>query len=281
MTLRPRTSRPTSRTTRLRNLLDTEERQQLAVTVGFVVVIAAVILILLGAVGLSWYNDNLRPLGRVGSTEIGPQQLRDRVAIEQWRINRDQGRVTQAQINHELTAEEAQTRLTDLDSQLTALQTGGLDDLIDLLYQSQLAPTEGITVTATDVDARVTKEFAGVERRHVLAIFVAPTAADATAGPTAAERKAALDRAEQALAALNSGRSFADVAREFSTDLSSHNGGDFGVVSEQGVADPAWGTALFKLPQGGTTGRDPRGRRHLSDRTGHRNHPSGGGAGPA
>lgn len=254
MTLRPRTTRPTSRTTRLRHLFEGEERQQLAVTVLFIAVIAAVILILLGAVALAFYNDNLRPLGRVGSTEIGPQQLRDRVAIEQWRISRDQGRVTQAQINKELDATQAQARLTALDTRLQALQTSGLEDLIDLIYQSQLAPAEGITVADSQVDAQVAKEFTGVERRHVLAIFVKPTAADATAGTTAAERKAALDKAQQALAALNAGTPYADVARQFSTDVSSQNGGDFGVISEQGVVDPAWGTELFKLPLGGTTG---------------------------
>jgi parvulin-like peptidyl-prolyl isomerase len=242
-----------SRTTRIRGLFEGEERQQLAVTVFFIAVIVAVILILLGAIGVGWYNDNIRPVARVGQTEIGPQLLRDRTALERWRISRDDSRITQAQINAELTAEEAQARKDMLDQRAQALTTDGLEDLVDLLYQSQLASVEGITVSDADVDARIADDFAGIERRHVLELVVKPTAADAESGPSAAERSAALDKAEAALAQIQSGRPFGDVAREFSTDPTGLNGGDIGVVSETGVADQPFSEELFKLDQPGPT----------------------------
>ena len=235
-------------------MFDGEERQQAAVTVLFVLVIAAVVLILLGAVALAYYNDNLRALARVGSMEIGTPLLRDRIELQQWRINREGNRLTEASINLEIDSATLTARASELEQRRQALQTTGLEDLIDDIYQSQLAVTEGITVTDADVDARVAEELAGVERRHVLGILVKPVASEGEdASPTISESRAALERAEAALAALESGRDFADVAREFSSHPSAQTGGDFGMVSRIGAPDAEWGAELFKLAVGETT----------------------------
>ena len=144
-------------------MFDGEERQQAAVTVLFVLVIAAVVLILLGAVALAYYNDNLRPLARVGQVEIGTPLLRDRIELEQWRINREGNRLTEASLNLEIDAETMAARVADLEQRSEGLATNGLEDLIDDIYQSQLAVTEGITVTEAEVEARVAAE---VRRRR-------------------------------------------------------------------------------------------------------------------
>ena len=47
-----------ARRMRFRRMFEGEERQQAAVTLLFVAVIAAVVLILLGVIGLAWYNAN-------------------------------------------------------------------------------------------------------------------------------------------------------------------------------------------------------------------------------
>ena len=98
MTLRTRRPQGGIRT-RLARLTETEERQQTLVTALFIGAIALVLLILVGAFLLSWYNDNLRPLARVGSVEVQPQQVRDYLNLEQFRIARDEARLTQAQID--------------------------------------------------------------------------------------------------------------------------------------------------------------------------------------
>ncbi|MEX2546248.1 MAG: peptidylprolyl isomerase [Chloroflexota bacterium] len=255
MTLRARTTRPTSRRTRLRRLFEGEERQQAVVTALFALVIAAVVLILLAVVGLAWYRDNVQPLARVGSLEVGPQLLRDRVELEQWRINLQSNRLAQANIDREIDAETLAARQSELDQRANALTTTALDDLIDVIYQSQLASAEGVTVSDADVDTRFAEEFAGVERRHVLVVVVEPIAAEGEeASPTIAERRIALERAGAALAAVQSGREWADVAREFSTDESAQIGGDLGFSSEVAVSDASLGNELFNLAAGGTTG---------------------------
>lgn len=239
---------------RLGRLVEGDERQQLVVTALFIAAIAAVVLILIGAVGVAWYNDNLRPLARVGSVEIGPQLLKDRLSVEQWRIERDQGRVTQAQINGEIDAQTAQARVAALVQQAQDLATTGLDDLIDTIYQSQLAAEEGIAVSDADVEQRLQTELVGIERRHAWAIVIEPQAADEVAGPTVIERRAALYRAEVALAQLRGGTEWTAVARNFSTDPSAPTGGDLGLISLAAVDDEDFGADLFKLDQGATTG---------------------------
>jgi parvulin-like peptidyl-prolyl isomerase len=252
MSLRVRRQKVSIRS-RLGRLVETEERQNFLVSALFVTAIVVTLLILVGAIALAWYNDNLRPLARVGSVEVGPQLLRDRLNLEQWRINRERDRITQAVIDGEIDSATAQSLNTALDQQLQGLGATGLDDLVDIIFQSQLAAQEGIGVAASDIDARLADELAGVEQRHVLAITVEPQAADEEAGPTFDERRAALARAEEALAEVNSGRAWGDVAPEFSTDDDVANGGDLGLVTPASVGDQVFASALFDLEQGATT----------------------------
>ena len=253
MSLRVRRQKVSIRS-RLGRLVETEERQNFLVSALFVTAIVVTLLILVGAIALAWYNDNLRPLARVGSVEVGPQLLRDRLNLEQWRINRERDRITQAVIDGEIDSATAQSRNAALDQQLQGLGQTGLDDLVDIIFQSQLAAQEGIGVAESDIDARLADELAGVEQRHVLAITIEPQAADEEAGPTFDERRAALARAEEALAEINSGRAWADVAAEFSTDDGAANGGDLGLVTPASVGDQVFASELFDLEQGGTTG---------------------------
>jgi parvulin-like peptidyl-prolyl isomerase len=239
--------------TRLGRLFDTEERQQATVTALFALAIVATIVTLVGAVGLAWYNDNLRPLARVGSVEIKPEQARDRAQFELWRIQRDENRIQQAQINGEIDAQTAAALAEALQQRREQLSTSGLEDLIDLIFASQLAVEEGITITDADVDARLAEDLATLEKRHVLEITVKPTIADPENGASLTEREAALARAEEALAKVNSGADWAATAHEYSNADSEPAGGDLGLITIQKVADVQFGQALFELPLNGTT----------------------------
>jgi parvulin-like peptidyl-prolyl isomerase len=253
MTLRTRRPEGGIRT-RLGRLTETDEKQQALVTVLFIVTIIAVVLILLGAVAVGWYNDNLRPLGKVGSVEISPQLMKDSIRLEQWRISRDESRITQAQIDGTLDATTAQSQLSALDTRTQNLSTTALDTLIDRIYQSQLATDEGITTSTNDIDAKYQQETSDPEQRHVLAIAVEPQAADATNGPTPSEAHAALDKATQALADLQAGKDWAEVAKQYGTDAKSQAGGDLGLITQLAISDQEFGNELFRLDQNATTG---------------------------
>jgi parvulin-like peptidyl-prolyl isomerase len=253
MTIRTRRPERVGVRARLGRLVETEERQQATVTILFIATIAVVALILLGAIGVGWYNENLRALGKVGSVEIGPAMLRDKVRLETYRINRDEGRVTQAQIAGQLTADEADAKNQALQTRSSNLATTALDTLVDSIYQSQLAPDNGVSVADTDIQAAYEQEISDPEQRHVYITAIAPQAADEAAGPTAGERSAARDKANQALADLQAGKDFGQVAQTYGTDDKSRAGGDYGTVAQIAIGDETLGDELFKLPPGGTT----------------------------
>lgn len=254
MTYRPRRQSRPGIGSRIRRLFEGEERQQATVTALFIGAIIVVVLALVGSVALAWYNDNLRPLARVGSQDIPPQLMRDRVELVTWRISRDQDRVTVALQNGEIDQATAASRAQALQDELDALGTSGLEDLIDMVYQSQLAPAEGINVSPDQVDALLAEEFAGVEKRHMWEIVVKPVAADPAEGPTATEQRHALEQAQAALAAINAGTDWATVAHEYSNGDSEPAGGDLGVATANKVIDLEFQRQLFELPLNGTTG---------------------------
>jgi parvulin-like peptidyl-prolyl isomerase len=72
-------------------------------------------------------------------------------------------------------------------------------------------------------------------------------------GPSEAQRAAAWTSAQEALAALQAGRPFDQVARQYSTDASATDGGNYGYITASDPVDPAWIKALFALPLNGTT----------------------------
>ena len=254
MTIRTRRPERVGIRTRVGRAFEGEDRQQALVTLLFIAVIGVVVLILVGAVALAWYNDNLRPVAKVGSMDIPPQMLRDDVKLEQWRIARDEDRITQAQIEGTLDNDTAQAQISALDQQAQDLTTSALDNLIDGVYQSQLAADQGISVSEDDISAALDDETSAAEQRHVYVVTVEPQAADTTTGPTLAERQTALDAAQQALADLQAGKDFSTVAAQYGTDDKSKSGGDLGSVTQLSISDPQLATELFKLDQGGTTG---------------------------
>lgn len=253
MTVRPRRPRFGIRA-RLEHLVDTDERQQATVTIAFIVTIAAVILILVGAVGYGWYKDNLEPVGKVGNADIPPSLLKADIAFQTWRISRDEDRITQANVAQQIDNDTASTKTTDLETQASDLSTSAVDGLVDEMYQSQLAQGQGIGVSDADIDARYQQEVSDAEQRHVLVIAVAPTAADATNGPTYGERSAALDKITQALTAVTAGQDWATAAKQFGTDTISQQGGDMGTIPQLSISDTEFGTEVFALANNGITG---------------------------
>ncbi len=254
MTVRTRRTEKVGVRARLGGLVDTEERQQAVLTILFIGTIVVVALIFIGALSVGWYNDNLRSLGKVGGTEISPQMLRDNINLEQWRISRDEGRITQAQIAGTIDSDTATSKTDALNTKSQNLSTTALDTLVDQIYQSQLAPTSGVNVTDADIDARYQQEISSAEQRHVYVVAIEPQAADATNGPTTTERQAADDKASQALADLNAGKDFSEVAKTYGTDAKSQAGGDLGSVTELSISDDTFGQLLWQLPLNGTTG---------------------------
>jgi parvulin-like peptidyl-prolyl isomerase len=248
MTLR---ARPTPRPRR-RTHWQNEERTQFLVTIGFIVVVVLVLLALAGAVGADFFNRHLKSVAKVENTDITVDQWADRAKLDSFRISRATARIRDAIAAGELDATAGRTKIDELSTKQQSVTTDSLEELIDLTYQGYLAAARSLTVTPDEVTAAQTKEASLPERRKVLAIFVEPKAA-AAGNPTPVESEAALTDAQKALADLNAGKPFADVARQYSTDASKDRDGDYGSMTSTNATDPEWVKALFELPSGGTT----------------------------
>ena len=284
-----------------------DQRQQLIVTLGFIVVIAVGVLMLGGVVLATYYGDHLAAVATIDGTAISKDQWNDRQVVDQYRYALLEQQITSAVNNGQLDQATADQEMQYVQQQVAAIPTTAVDELIDAVLQQKLAAQKGVTVTQADVDAQLTKEATTPEQRKVLAIFVAPgespaasvspdvspgvsaspatgasaapnatpasspaatasapaaspasastapSASDVPSGPTAAQKATAKSLAEQALAALDAGKSFDQVATEYSTDASATDGGNYGYVYATDTVDEAWIKALFSLSLNGTT----------------------------
>jgi parvulin-like peptidyl-prolyl isomerase len=244
--------RPATRQRRRLSLGD-EDRRTFLVNAGFAAVIGGLVVLLIGAFAWTYYEQNLRPVARVGNVELRPDMVLDRLELLRLRIDREQRRLRQAVVDGEIDTAIAAQRTQALQAELDELEAQSEEGLIDLIFQAQLAAERDITISEADIDARLAEESAGVERRHVHVIAVEPETTDDELGPTYSERNAARERAAAALAELAAGRPFAEVAAEYSTDPSAANGGDLGLISRSNSLDETLLEEAFKLAEGGTT----------------------------
>jgi parvulin-like peptidyl-prolyl isomerase len=240
-------------TRKRRSHLDSEERTQFWVTLGFLAIIGLAILVLGGAVAAGYYNDHFKVVARVNGTEINRDQWRQAQQIEAFRLQEGESRIRESLAAGTIDQATAQSRMDELNQRSQELETRSIEDLIDLDLQAGLARSEGLSASAADVDVALDKESSTPELRKVLAIFVTPETDPATGQSTAEQETAAKEKADQALAKLKAGDDFAAVAREYSTDASRDRGGEYGFLDKDNPTDPAWVEELFALDEGGTT----------------------------
>lgn len=240
-------------TTRRRFSLPDEDRRTFLVNAAFVAIIVALLVVLAGVFAWTYYEQNLRPVASVGGVEIRPDMVVDRQQLAQRRIDRERARLRQAVVAGEIDQATHDLRRDQLEAELNELGASAEENLIDLIFQSQLASERGISVNEEDVDARQAEQLAGVERRRVQMVVIEPEAAE-EGSPTYREREQARLRAAEALAALEAGATFAEVAQEYGTDQSAAPDGELGVVSSFNQLDDAFREELFELEQGELTG---------------------------
>jgi parvulin-like peptidyl-prolyl isomerase len=244
--------RPSVRPAR-RTHLDAEERQQFLVTVGFLLVIGAAILLLGGAVALGYYNDHLKPVATVNGTGITQDAWIERTRIELFRIQQDEARVREAVAAGELDPTQASRQQSDLEGRQQSAPGIAIEDLIDLTFLEGIGSERGISVTDADVDAAIAEEAAGSERRRVQMIAITPKLVGNAPVPTGEAVAEAEQKAQDALAELESGTTFGQVAVDFNTDPSSGSG-QLGAITEEYPLEPLFREAVFALEEPGNTG---------------------------
>lgn len=226
---------------------DTRDRRNFYLNLGFGLAVVAAIVILGIAVALSYYNDHLAPVGSVNGQSITKDELRDRTAIESWRLEVEQRRVNTQAAAGQLTQAQAELRTQQIDQARQQVIANSLEKIIDNRIQAKLAADEGVTVADPDIDAKLLEEATTPESRHAWQIEVKPATDPGATEPTSEQTAAARATIDKALADIKGGKSWEDVARTVSTDsATAAQAGDLGWVTKDDTqTDEAFLTALF------------------------------------
>jgi parvulin-like peptidyl-prolyl isomerase len=240
---------------RSRNPWDSQDRRSFLTNVAFALVIVAALLILVVAVGYTWYDAHLAPVGSVAGQSITKDEFSDRLKIEAWRLQEQQRRIANQVANGRLTEAQAQQATQILENQAQQIQGLALERIIDNRIQANLATEEGISVTDADIDAKLLEEATTPAARHLWVIEVAPAVSDGELEPTTAQIGEARTKANDARADIEGGAKWEDVAKSVSTDVATRDqGGDLGwVLAEDPSLDEGLVNAAFEVEPNGIT----------------------------
>ena len=228
---------------------ESQDRRNLYLNLGFGIVVAIAIGVLLIAAGLAYYNAHLAPVGSVNGHSISTDEYKDRYAMEARRLDEAERRIRTATVAGHLTSAQSTSELQAIDTQRQSLPSTALEQVIDQYLQADLAVQEGVTATPADVDARLLLEATTPETRHAWVIAVEPAVTAPATAPTAAQTATAKAKADAILADLKSGKAWEDVAKTSSTDSTAPQAGDLGwLLADDNQTDEPFLTALFASP---------------------------------
>lgn len=235
-----------------RSSWESERRQQVIVTILFAAVITLGVVILLGAVGVSYYNDHLLAVATVGGQGISRDRWIDRVNVLSFRLDEGEARLREAVAAGQLDSATEQQEISQLESGRASIEDQALQGLIDNTFLAQAAAPLGITVSDADIQAQIQSDASLPEQRRAQVITFQPIADPGTGLPTAVMQAAAQTSAQKALTDLQAGRSLADVATADGADATGVQ--DFGYITSRDTSDdPNLVAAIFALTKPGFT----------------------------
>ena len=248
-------ARPTTRTGR-RSGHESDARRNLYFNIGFGLVVLVAIALLVGAGLASWYDEHLAPVARVNGETITKDALRDRVAVETFRLDTLESRTREKVNAGRMSPSTGQQLLNFVAQQKDPTQLGSLayEREIDTTLLLQLAPGRGVTVTDADIDAQVTQDATTPESRHTYMIQVSPETSEGATAPTQAQKDAARTKADGLRADLEAGKTWEEVVAASGDADAAETNGDLFFIEEGATApDAAFVDAIFALAEPGYT----------------------------
>ena len=218
--------------------------------------------------GVGWYNDNLRALGRWARHPISPQMVRDETNLETWQ-HRARRRPDHAGADRRArsTRTTATSKKSALDSQSQNLSTttrSGM--LVDEIYQSQLAPANGITVSRLGHRRALRAGDSSPSSVTLDAIDDRPDGGGRDQRPNDRRAPGCARQGQPGPRRPERGQGLRQVAQTYGTDAKSQAGGDLGRSPRSRVSDDTFGQAAVQAAaQRHDRRRSWRGR-HISHR---------------
>jgi parvulin-like peptidyl-prolyl isomerase len=256
MTLR---ARPVARR-RGRAGWDPGDRRNNLINLGFFLAIGLSILILIGYAAFSWYDDHYGTAASVDGQVITKDDLRARMQVENFRLDYVESQVRTLVAKGRISREDGDQQVSFIQQRRDQIADLSLERLVDVLLMSRLGADNGIEVSEGDIDAQLVEEATTAEQRHTWMIEIDPEENPDTGEVGDAEKRAALGRAQRALARLKAGEDWDVVAKTASDSALAPQAGDLGWLSKDSGYDEPFMEAVFAAqinePTGVIEGKD-------------------------
>lgn len=217
--------------------------KSLLTNVAFLAAIGLSALLLIGAVGATWYGNTLASAVEVNGRAISVGEARARGEIELFRLGQEGARIRARVSAGTLASEQGNAILEQINEQATNISGQLTSDMIDVLLVAQLAEERGVVADQAAIDAEWSKETALPELRLLRRITIDIANDPASGLPSATTTAAAKAKAVELLAEINAGGDFAEIAKRESTDSYAPEGGALDGAPRMKILRPILATA--------------------------------------
>ncbi len=246
------TSRAKPVTRPRKDRLEAGERRNLLMTLGFGAAIGFALLMLLAAVGKTWYDDHMAPMLSVNGQSVSRDFYRQANAVERFRLDQEEAQVRALVAANRMTATDGDQKITEIGTRRQNVDEATNTKIVDGLVQTGLAKEQGVEVTPAEVDTAWTAEATQPEMRNAFLISVAPGVSEGATKSTPEEIEAARKKAQEIKAELDSGKSWDEVAKANGTG-DPVDGAIGWISADSSAADAKTIEAMFKLASNGYT----------------------------
>ena len=184
----------------------------------FLAAIALSALLLVGAVGATWWSNTFASAVEVNGRSISVGEARARGDIELFRLGLESARIRARVSAGTLSSEQGNAILQQINDSATNINTQITSQLVDALLVSALAEERGVAVDQEAIDAEWAKETTIPELRLLRRITIDIANDPETGVPSATTTAAAEAKAEDLVAEIASGGDFGAIAKRESTD---------------------------------------------------------------
>jgi parvulin-like peptidyl-prolyl isomerase len=220
----------------------------------FLAAIALSALLLVGAVGASWWGNTFATAVEVNGRSMSVGEARARGDIELFRLGLESSRIRARVSAGTLSSEQGNVILEQINDAATNINSQITSEIIDVLLVSQLAEERDVTADQAAVDAEWAKEITIPELRLLRRITLDIANDPNTGAPSAATTATAEAKADALVAEIAAGGDFSAIAKRESSDSFAVEGGRIGwsTRDEDPLTDAGYAAAWERTTVGAT-----------------------------
>lgn len=220
----------------------------------FLAAIALSALLLVGAVGASWWGNTFATAVEVNGRSMSVGEARARGDIELFRLGLESSRIRARVSAGTLSSEQGNAILQQINDAATNINSQITSEIIDVLLIGQLAEEQNVTADQAAVDAEWAKETTIPELRLLRRITIDIANDPNTGAPSAATTAAGEAKADSLVAEIAAGGDFGAIAKRDSSDSFAVEGGRIGwsTRAEDPLTDAGYEAAWERTTIGAT-----------------------------